>query len=133
MLVSLSVYLELLIQFLLNPLCYMHQRHLPFTEFGPCFELQVRRTPKTIPDSQKEKFVIIVLSFQTSFMKRMSTLMGFSLNDCFISIKKKKYILAVFKEEKSKNTEENMQNIYSMQQKQIFLYVVLIIFFLAPI
>lgn len=29
--------------------------------------------------------------------------------------------------------EENMQNIYSMQQKQIFLYVVLIIFFLAPI
>lgn len=60
--------------------------------------------------------------------------MGFSLNDCFISIKKKnKYILAVFKEKKGKNMEENMQNIYSMQQKQIFLYVVLIIFFLAPI
>lgn len=60
--------------------------------------------------------------------------MGFSLNDCFISIKKNKQnILAVFKEEKGKNMEENMQNIYSMQQKQIFLYVVLIIFFLAPI
>lgn len=47
--------------------------------------------------------------------------------------KKKKYILAVFKEKKGKNMEENMQNIYSMQQKQIFLHVVLIIFFLAPI
>lgn len=67
-------------------------------------------------------------------MKQMS-IDGFFLKWLlhFNKKKKKKYILAVFKEKKGKNMEENMQNIYSMQQKQIFLYVVLIIFFLAPI
>lgn len=65
-------------------------------------------------------------------MKQMS-IDGFFLKWLLHFNKKKKYILAVFKEKKGKNMEENMQNIYSMQQKQIFLYVVLIIFFLAPI
>ena len=62
---SLIVYLELLVQFLLDPVSHVHQSDLPLTQFRPRFQLQVRRTPETIPDSRGEIFMVsYIISYE---------------------------------------------------------------------
>lgn len=61
---SYGLYLKFLIQFFLDPVSHMTQSDLSLTQFRSCFQLQVRRTPKTIPGDPEETFNRKILSYK---------------------------------------------------------------------